>query len=268
MAIPMRRAVATPRAFRVAAWYFATYRRLWKTNLLSSFVQPILYLLGLGVGVGSLVDSNSGSADILGGVSYVAYVAPGLLITTAMSLAAGESMWPIMGNLKWQRGFHGIAATPLDARDITLGHATWIGARCGLAGGAVAVALACFPETRSWGLIAAVLMAVLVGVAFAMPITAFSVNSEYDGSFAGVQRFVIIPLFLFGGAFYPLSQLPTVVQWIAKIAPLWHGVTVARSFTTGTVYWPGVLGHVAYIWLWIVAGTVVATRRLRRKLYP
>lgn len=258
----------TPGPVHVASWYLATYRRLWKTNLLSSFVQPMLYMLGLGVGVGTLVDSNSGSTEILGGMSYVAYVAPGLLVTTAMTLGAAESMWPIMGNLKWQRGFHGIAATPLDARDITLGHALWIAARCGIAGGAVAAALALFPQTRSWGLVPAVVMAVLVGVSFAMPVTAFSIDTTTDGSFAGIQRFVIIPLFLFGGAFYPLTQLPTVVQWFAKAAPLWHGVVVARAFTSGTVEWPAVLGHTAYICTWIVAGTVVATRRLHRKLYP
>ena len=81
-------ALATPGAFRVTGWYLTAFRRLWKMNLLSSFVQPMLYLLGLGVGVGSLVDRNTGSTSTLGGVSYVAYVVPGLLVTTAMSLGA------------------------------------------------------------------------------------------------------------------------------------------------------------------------------------
>lgn len=260
--------LATPGPLRVAGWYLTAFRRLWKMNLLSSFVQPMLYLLGLGVGVGSLVDRNTGSTSTLGGVSYVAYVVPGLLVTTAMSLGAMESMWPVMGNLKWQRGYHGIAVTPLEARDIVLGHATWIAFRCAIAGAAVAVALALFPSTRAWGLIPAVAVAALVGVAFATPIMAMSVNSEYDGAFAGIQRFYIIPLFLFGGAFYPLSQLPTVVQWLAKVPPLWHGVVVARGFTTGRVQWWATLGHLAYVSVWILAGAVVATRRLRRKLYP
>ncbi len=258
----------TPAALRVASWHLATFRRLWKTNLLSTFVQPMLYLLGLGVGVGSLVDKNSSASDALGGMSYVAFVAPGLLITTAMSLSAGESMWPVMGGLKWSRGYHGIAATPLDAGDIVAGHATWMAARSGLAAAAVAIVLACFPDTRSWGLIPTVLVAMAVGVSFAMPIMALSINSEYDGSFAGINRFVIIPLFLFGGAFYPLSQLPTLVQWVAKVFPLWHGVVVARGFTSGNVDWLGTAGHIAFVLAWGVAGMVVATRRLGRKLYP
>jgi lipooligosaccharide transport system permease protein len=258
----------SPGALRVVSWHATTYKRLWRLNLLSSLVQPMLYMLGLGVGVGSLVDRNTGATSVLGASSYVAFVVPGLLVTTAMTLAAGESMWPVMGAMRWQRGYHGIAATPLDAHDIVWGHATWMALRCGIAAGAVATVLAFFPDTRSWGLLPSVLVAMLVGVAFAMPIMAFSVTAEMDGSFAAIQRFVVIPLFLFGGAFYPLSQLPEVVQWIAKVAPLWHGVVVARGFTTDTVDWPGVVGHMAYVGLWAVAGIVVAIRRLRRQLYP
>ncbi len=258
----------TPGALRVTSWHLATYKRMWKMNVLSSLVQPLLYLLGLGVGVGALVDRNTGSGATLGTTSYVAFVVPGLLVTTAMGLAAGESMWPVMGALKWNRGYHGIAATPLSARDIVFGHATWIAIRCGIAAGAVATVLTLFERTRTWGLAPSVLVAMLVGVAFAMPIMALSAGAERDGMFPAIQRFVIIPLFLFGGAFYPISQLPSAVQWIAKIAPLWHGVVVARDFTTSNVNWPGVAGHLGYVALWIMVGLVVATRRLAGKLYP
>ena len=258
---------ATPGALRVTSWHLASYRRLWKTNVMSSLIQPLLYLLGLGVGIGSLVDRNTGSSEVLGTTSYVSFVVPGLLVTTAMALAAGESMWPVMGALKWQRGYHGIAATPLTARNIVNGHALWIAVRCGIAAGSVAIVLAFFATTRTWGLAPSALVAILVGVSFAMPIMALSLGAEKDGMFPAIQRFVIIPLFLFGGAFYPLSQLPTAVQWIAKIAPLWHGVVVARGFTTGDVDWVGVAGHLGYVSLWVVAGLVLATRRLSGKLY-
>lgn len=259
--------LSTPGPLRVASWHLTQYRRLWKMNLMSSFLQPLLYILGLGVGVGALVDRNTSAGGTLGGASYVAFVAPGLLVTTAMALTAGESMWPVMGGLKWQRGYHGIAATPLEARDIVLGHAVWMAARSALATGAVSVALALFPDTRSWGLIPAVLIATLIGVAFAMPIMALSIGFELDGGFPAIQRFVIIPLFLFGGAFYPLSQLPVAVQWVAKVAPLWHGVVVAREFTTGSVRVDAALAHLGYATVWIVVGTFFAIRRLREKLY-
>ena len=255
-------------AFRVASWHLTVYKRLWRANLMSSFVQPLLYLLGLGVGVGALVDRNAGAGSSLGGASYVGFVAPGLLITAAMSLGAGESMWPVMGGLKWQRGYHGIAATPLEARDIVVGHGVWIGARCGLSAAAVAAALALFHDTRSWGLVPNVAVAMLVGLAFAMPIMAFSISTDADGAFAALQRFLIIPLFLFGGAFYPLTKLPVGVQWVAKAAPLWHGVVVARSFTTGGARLWSTVGHLAYVVAFALVGTAVAVRNLRRKLYP
>ena len=95
-------------------------------------------MVGLGVGGGSLGDRNTGSGAVVGTPSYGAFVVPGLLATPAMGLGAGESMWPVMGGLKWPRGYHGIAATPLDARDIVLGHATWIAIRCAIAASAVA----------------------------------------------------------------------------------------------------------------------------------
>lgn len=259
--------MSTPGAIRVATWHFTAFRRMWRLNVTSSFVQPLLYLLGLGVGVGALVDRNQASADTLGGLPYAAFVAPGLIISAAMMMGAFESMWPVMGALTWNRNYHAIAATSLEASDIAWGHATWMAVRCLIAASAVSLALALFPDTRSWGLIGVIPVAGLVGCAFAMPLMAFSVRARADRSFPTIQRFVIIPLFLFGGAFYPLSQLPTVVQWLARVFPLWHGVTVSRTMVTG--HWPGLaeLGHVAYLGLWIAVGAYVAIRRLRTKLY-
>lgn len=259
--------MATPGAFRVAIWHFTAFRRMWRLNLTSSFVQPLLYLLGLGVGVGALVDRNQASVDTLGGLPYAAFVAPGLIVTTAMMMGAFESMWPVMGGLTWNRSYHAIAATPLDASDIAWGHATWMAVRCFFAASAVSLALALFPDTRSWGLIGVAPVAMLVGCAFAMPLMAYSVRAKADSAFPTVQRFVIIPLFLFGGAFYPISQLPTFVQWLARAFPLWHGVMISRAMVAG--HWPGLgeLGHAVFIALWIVGGALVAIRRLRSRLY-
>ncbi|HQV56384.1 MAG TPA: ABC transporter permease [Ilumatobacteraceae bacterium] len=261
--------MGTPGALRAASHQAAVYRRFWGVNVLNSLVQPLLYMLGLGVGVGALVDRNSESGAALGGASYVAYVAPGLLVTTAMTICAMEAMWPVMDGLKWSRSYYAVSATPLEAADIVDGHALWSAVRATIAAGGVAIILSLFTATRSWGLVPAVGVAALVGVAFAMPLMAYSASVESDsgGSFAAVNRFVIIPLFLFGGAFYPLTQLPTVVQWLAKAFPLWHGVVVARGATLGGLRWPGTLGHVAYIAAWIVVGRFVAVRRLRKRLY-
>ena len=235
--------------------------------MLASFVQPLLYLLGLGVGVGALVDRTARSTDVLGGVSYVAYISPGLIVTTAMAVASMESMWPIMGGFVWNRAYHGISATPLGPADIVGGHALWMFTRCVVTSAAVAVVLVCFPEARSWGLLPAIPVAALTGVAFAMPLMAFSTPRKVDTGFPAMQRFVIIPLFLFGGAFYPITQLPGWLQAGIKVLPLWHGVELARSFTAGGFGGSSTLMHILVPLCWIVGGTVLAHHFVRRRLY-
>ncbi len=260
-------AMATPGPVRVAFWHAATFRRMWLRNLLASIVQPLLYLLGLGVGVGSLVDRTSRSTDVLGGVSYVAYIAPAMMVTTAMALAGTESLWPIMGGFVWQRSYFGISATPLGPGDIVGGHALWMAVRCTVASSAVALVLTLFPDARNWGLIPGVAASALTGLAFAMPLMAFSIPRKTDGGFAAMNRFLIIPLFLFGGAFYPISQLPVWLQTIVKVLPLWHGVELARGFSLGHLSGSAGLGHVVVLLAWILAGTVLSHRFMRKRLY-
>jgi lipooligosaccharide transport system permease protein len=259
--------MATPGSVRVAFWHATVFRRFWVSNLLNSFFQPMLYLLGLGVGVGALVDSTAGSSDVLGGVSYVAYIAPGLMVTTSMLVASSESLWPILGGFIWNRAYFGISATPLGPADIVGGHALWMFVRCVVTSAAVAAVLVFVPDARSWGLIPAIPVAAFTGVAFAMPLMAFAAPRELDSAFPAMQRFVIIPLFLFGGAFYPITQLPGWTQAIIKVLPLWHGVELARSFTLGDFDGPAVVMHIVVPLCWIVGGTVLAHRYFRRRLY-
>lgn len=260
-------AMATPGPIRVVFWQATIFRRFWVSNLLASFVQPLLYLLGLGVGVGALVDRTARSTEVLGGVSCVAFIAPGLMITTAMAVASTESLWPILGGFIWSRAYFGISATPLGAKDIVGGHALWMAIRCTVTATAVAAVLVLFPDARSWGLIPSIPIAALTGVAFAMPLMAYSAPRELDGGFPAMMRFVVIPLFLFGGAFYPITQLPEWTQVVIKILPLWHGVELARGFTVGHPAASTIIAHVAVLCAWILAGTLLSYRFVRRRLY-
>jgi lipooligosaccharide transport system permease protein len=240
------------------------FRRALLWNLTAGFLQPLLYLLGLGVGVGTLVDRN-GSQSSLGGLSYVSFVAPGLLATSAIASASMESMWPVMGRFKWERSYHAQVATPLTPDHLVFGHLAWMTIRMLMTTGAIAVVFLLFGDTRSTGLLIAIPAAVLAGLAMAMPMTAVSVTRERDSFFAAYQRFVLIPLFLFGGAFYPISQLPNWLQWIMKLTPTWHGVSLCRAATTHALSGSDI-GHLAYLTAWTVVGTAVCIVTFRKQL--
>jgi lipooligosaccharide transport system permease protein len=241
------------------------YRTIWRSNVLGAFVQPFLYLLGMGLGVGALVDSGP-NADLLGGLTYFEFLAPALLATSAMMVATSEGMWPVMLGFKYGRGYHAAAATPLSPGQIAAGVALWQATKSLITGTGVALALCFFPETRTWGLVPAVVFAMFTGIAFAAPLTAWTATREQDNSFPTINRFLVTPLFLFGGAFYPISQLPEWLQVVAKATPIYHGVELCRDAVNHQLEWPGALWHIAYLSLFAAVGWLLAMRTFAKRL--
>jgi lipooligosaccharide transport system permease protein len=246
--------------------HLTLYRTIWKSNVLGAFVQPFLYLLGMGLGVGALVDRGADSERLLGGLTYFQFLAPGLLATTAMMIATSEAMWPVVGGFKWMRGFHAQAATPLSPGQVADGVALWHVTKAAISVTGVAAVLALFDGTRSFGLLLAVPFGTLTGAAFAAPMTAWSATRETDNSFPAINRFIIMPLFLFGGAFYPISELPDWLQPIAKITPLWHGVELCRGAVHGRLQLGSTAVHVVYLGVLAAAGWLVARRSFAARL--
>jgi lipooligosaccharide transport system permease protein len=251
---------------RVVEWNLLAFRRVWMSSIVSSFVQPLLYLLGMGLGVGALVARNPTSAAVFGEVSYAQFIAPALLATTAMMVGAIETMFPVFGGFKWIRVFHAMAATPLSPIDIVLGHLLWIGTRIVLASGSVAVAMALVPSTRTASLPLAVIASVLCGTAFAMPLAAYAASVELERGFIAFSRFGLTPMLLFAGTFFPVSQLPSAIRPLAYVTPVWHGVELCRGITLGTLRVGPALLHVGYLLAFTVVGTVVSFRRFAAKL--
>ena len=200
--------MATPAAVRIAERELLLYRRIWRENVIGAFVQPFLYLVGVGVGVGSLIDDGGDRAAILGETSYFAFYATALLATTTMFNTSQEALWPTMDGFRWSNAFRGMIGTPLEPRDLATAFLLTFGGRALVTSGGVACVLALFPSTRSLGLFGAVPAAVLCGLAFAMPIAAWTGSRDVDNTFPAILRFVVMPMFLFGGAFYPVEQLP------------------------------------------------------------
>jgi len=259
--------LATPASVRVLETHMFVLRRIWKTNLTLSFLQPLLFFLGMGLGVGSLIDNRTSSADALGNISYAAYLGPGLLATTAMLTAAGESLWPVLGGFKWEGFYEAMAATRLTATQVVRGQFLWLAVRIGIAVGGVALVLAVHPDTRSFGIIPAIPAAMLCGLVFTAWITAWAASREYDTSFSNVQRLVITPLFLFGGAFYPVDSLPDLLKPIAWVTPLWHGVELCRGFILQTLgFTEGVL-HSLVLVVWLIPGWIICNHLFAKRLY-
>src|SRR5215204_1818016 len=161
---------ATPGAVRVWFREVAYYRRIWRANVLAAFVQPMLYLLGVGIGVGTLVDEGPTSTDVLGGVSYFAFYATALLATTAMFTASQEALWPTLDGFMWSNAYRAMTSTPIEPGDVATGLAMHHATRTSIGATGVAAVLALFADTRSWGLIPAIPVATLCGMAFALPL--------------------------------------------------------------------------------------------------
>ena len=266
--------MATPPALLVLEHELLLYRRVWRGSVVSSFLNPVLFLAAMGVGLGSYVSQHAGTAGAsaggtaaaLGGVSYLVFIAPGLLASTAMQAAAGESTFPIIGGIVWDRTFLGMLMTPIRVHDVLLGKIAYICLRLTLVCSVFFVVMLLFGATHGVQAILAVPAAVLTGLAFTTPIVAFSATQRDATGFNALFRFGVIPLFLFSGTFFPIAQLPVLLQPLALVTPLWHGVDLCRTLALGTADAPGVVIHVAYLGAMAAGGLLLAERAFRRRL--
>jgi lipooligosaccharide transport system permease protein len=250
-------------ALRSYEFWLTFYRRTWRGSVATSIVNPVFYLGALGIGLGTLVNKSGSTPD---GVEYLAFVAPGVLAATAMQIASNEASWPVLGSIRWTRGYYAMLATPLQIRDVVFGHQAWMVTRVVSSCAVYLAVIAAFGGILSPLGILALPACFLIGLAFSAPMAAYAATCENDGAFVVVNRFVIIPMFLFSGTFFPVSQLPTALEWVAYATPLWHGVDLCRSLTLGRVHWPLALAHVLYLAAWGAAGLAFALHTYRQRL--
>jgi lipooligosaccharide transport system permease protein len=251
-------------AVREFRYWLTNYRRTWRGSIYTSVLSPVLYLGAMGLGLGKLVDAH-GTAR-LGGVSYLAFLAPGLLAAAAMQAGVEESTYPVLGSVKWRRTYYAAAASPLRPADIFHGHLLFTAMRLAMNSAVFLVVMAAFGAVTSPWVLAALPVAVLTGLAFAAPIEAWAITVVKDTSFALVFRFGLIPLFLFSGTFFPVTQLPAWIRPLAYITPLWNGVALCRSLSLGTATVGGTLVHVGYLAALAAVSIAVGNRTYRRRL--
>jgi lipooligosaccharide transport system permease protein len=242
------------------------YRRTFRSSVFTSFLSPVLFLTAMGIGLGGYVDRSGGAA--LGGLTYLQFLAPGLLAATVMQSAAFEATFPIIGGLNWQRTFHAMYATPLTPSDIAYGNLAWMAIRLAMIAVVFTVVIVAFGAAHSPLVVLGIPVAVLTGMAFAGPISAYSATQRNVNSFNVIFRFGVIPLFLFSGTFFPIEQLPSFLQPLAWLSPLWHGVDLTRGLVLGTVdQQPAImLAHVVILSVIVAVSSWATARLIERRL--
>lgn len=253
----------------VLAYWMAVYKRVWRGTIISSFLAPLAYLAGMGIGLGSLIDSGDRTA--VSGVPYLAFVATGLLAAQAMQTGVGEATFPVMGAIKWNHTYEAMLATPLRVQDLVRGHAVYVSIRLAVTTGVFAVVALALGAMSGWGILGAVAFATLGGLAFAMPVYFYSCRVRSEQGYNVLSRFIIMPLFLFSGTFFPISQLPGWLQALAWVSPLTHAGALTRAAALGpaspfALDLGGYLPHIGYLLLWAVGGYLLGVRALRSRM--
>lgn len=247
-------------------YFWVVYRRTWKADVGSTLIAPVLYLASIGVGLGSLVGHGRPLAS-LGHEDYLSFLAPALLVTTTMQAAIGRATYEVWSGCNvWSGAYRSMQASPIGVTQIVTGHMAWLAVRLVIASAAYLVFSAAFGAVHSPDAIADLIVGPLVGLAFATPIAAYAVTARVDAPFSLIFRLLMMPLFLFSGTFFPISQLPVVARYVAYAFPLWHGVQLSRGLYRGDMGLAAGSGHVAYLVAVIVAGLMIAKRTYARRL--
>jgi lipooligosaccharide transport system permease protein len=247
-------------AYYVLEHHLVHYRRTWRASALNTLVMPLLTMLGFGVGVGAYV---RGGID---GVPYLDWIVPGLIASTAVQAAIGESSWPVLSYFEWLKVYFAQAAGPLRVADILSGQLAFIVLRSLLSAAVFLLVAVLFGAVHSWWAPATLLVAMLAGLAVAAPTAAFSATIRTDSYLSVLIRLAVLPMSLFSGVFFPIDRLPELLRLVAYALPLWHAVDLSRAATLGTPPGLTALWHVLYLLAWCVAGCLLAHARFHRRL--
>lgn len=244
---------------------FANMKKFKTIIFMYSFANPLLYLLAIGAGVGTLINRSSGGID---GVPYLVFLAPALLANAAIQGSMDETVFPTLGGFLWNKTFYGMNATPLGGRQIALG--VYLAALIRniftvVSYYLVMMVFGVLKAPHAWLAIPA---GILAGAAFGAVMLAFAGNvTNEDHFFTFVGRFIIQPMFFLSGTFFPLDSIPLYLRWIGWISPLWHATDLGRYLTYGhniptTLVWV----HIFFLLAMTFVGLTLAIRAFQKRL--
>ncbi|WP_226913276.1 ABC transporter permease [Gephyromycinifex aptenodytis] len=251
---------------RQSDYHWTRLRRTWKGSVVTAILNPLLYVAAMGLVLGSYIDAAGSGPP--GAASYLHFIAAGLLAGQAMTIAIGDATYPIYGAITWDKTFWSMVATPLRVVDIVTAALAAILLRVALSCAIFMLTLAPFGLYANLpGALLAFGVQLLLGWAFAALVCAYSVWTPSEAGFSIIFRVVLVPLYLFSGAFFPISNLGPVLERLAMFSPLWHAIELTRALMLGTPLAPGAaLLHVGVLLGLGVLGWWLSVRLLSRRL--
>ncbi|MCD4535594.1 ABC transporter permease [Nocardioides sp. cx-169] len=239
---------------------YVVYRQAWKL-FLTGFLEPVFYLLSIGIGVGQLIDTFEFNGEV---IPYAEFVAPGMLAASAFNGALLDSSFNVFFKLRYVRLYDQMLATPLTTGDIARGEIAWGQLRGGSYSAMFLLVMAAMGLVGSWWAVLALPAALLIGFAFSAVCMALT---TYLTSWQDFEKVTLVqlPLFLFSATFFPVTAFDGWVRWLVEATPLYRGVVLCRELTTGALSWASAVS-VVYLVVMGVVGLLVVRRRLDRLL--
>jgi lipooligosaccharide transport system permease protein len=253
-------------------WFVAEHRIRAMRSYVFSWIglgvgEPFLYILGLGFGLGMLVDSNQGDQGV-DGVPYIVFVAPALALAAAMQTAAQENTYGVFGGFKWFPMFFSMHGTPIKPAHIVLGFQLSVLVRVLLPLTAFAIVMIVLRLGTVGGALLLIGIGLLLATAFGFAVMSWvSTQTDDRGQLSFIERFVVVPLTLFSGTYFPLETLPALLQWIGWVSPLWHAVELGRTALYGAAIEPIMLVvHIGYLVAIAVVCCLLSIRTFTKRL--
>lgn len=239
---------------------YIVYRQAWKL-FLTGFLEPVFYLLSIGIGVGQLIDTFEFNGQA---IPYAEFVAPAMLAASAFNGALLDSTYNVFFKLKYDKLYDQMLATPLSTADIARGEIAWGQLRGGTYSAAFLLVMAALGLIQSWWALLALPAALLIGFAFS---AVFMAATTWMTSWQDFDKITLVqlPLFLFSATFFPITAFDGWLRWVVEVTPLYRGVVLCRELTTGALSWASAVS-VVYLLVMGLVGLVVVRKRLERLL--
>lgn len=237
--------------------FFALKSSTWMV-VVSGFVEPVLYLLAFGLGLGQVIGNVTDGAG--NQVSYAQFIAPALLATSAMNGAIYDSTWNVYFKMHFAKLYQTMLHTSLGTLDIALGEISWALMRGGVYAIGFLAVVTPMGLIPSWFGLLSIPAVILIAFGFAslgMTVTSYIKSIQQMDK----VNFFLLPMFMFSGTFFPISVYPEPIQYLVMAMPLWQAVEMIRGLTLGVIDL-ALLVHVLYFVLMTIAGLYFTTRRL------